>query len=134
MELESLISFKKTYFEPRCVLATTLDRNIQFERLKSQGLSEFECEVAKARAEWYQDYNNKHPGFFDAVIITDNLSQGFGTLKNLVLNYLGLSSVDQIYNPIATGDSESKNSSMNTNYTKSQEKRQLPSEMHKTGE
>lgn len=70
MELESLISFKKNYFEPRCVLVTTLEKNVQSERLKGQGLSEFEREVAKARAEWYEDYNNKHPGFFDAVIIT----------------------------------------------------------------
>lgn len=65
------------------------------------------------------------------------MGQGFGTLKNLVLNYLGLSSIDQIYNPLAavnTADSsDSKNSSMNTNYTKSQEKRQVPSELHKTG-
>lgn len=49
---------------------STLDRTIQCERLKDQGFSEFECEVAKARAEWYEEYNNKHPGFFDAVIIT----------------------------------------------------------------
>ena len=106
----------------------------------------------------YEEHNRDHPGFFDAVIITgifrttvnskisvikfyiflcvfkDNLNQGFITLKNLVLNYLGLSSIEQIYNSmLQNGESDSKNSSMHTNYTKSIDKKYHPSDLHKTG-
>jgi guanylate kinase len=70
MELESLLSFKQTYFEPRCVLVITLDKVSQIQRLISQGCNESECEIAINRTEWYAEYNRDHPGFFDAVIIT----------------------------------------------------------------
>jgi hypothetical protein len=70
MELESLLSFKQTYFEPRCVLIITLDRAVQIQRLLSQGCTENECEIAVNRTEWYAEYNRDHPGFFDAVIVT----------------------------------------------------------------
>ena len=70
MELESLLSFKQTYFEPRCVLILTLDKMMQIQRLINQGCNETECEIAVSRTEWYADYNREHPGFFDAVIVT----------------------------------------------------------------
>lgn len=95
MELESLLSFKQTYFEPRCVLILTLDKKVQNQRLVSQGSNEAECEVAMNRTEWYADYNRDHPGFFDAVISSDDLEEGYENLKNLVLNYLGVSNQDQ---------------------------------------
>jgi hypothetical protein len=67
-------------------------------------------------------------------IYIDNLNQGFITLKNLVLNYLGLSSIDQIYSSILqNGDAESKNSSLQTNLTKSVDKKFQPSELQRTG-
>lgn len=70
MELESLLSFKQTYFEPRCVLIITLDRAVQIQRLLAQSCTENECEIAVNRTEWYAEYNRDHPGFFDAVIVT----------------------------------------------------------------
>lgn len=70
MELESLLSFKQTYFEPRCVLILTMDKLIQAQRLVNQNCSDNECEIAINRAEWYAEFNRDHPGFFDAVIIT----------------------------------------------------------------
>ncbi len=70
MELESLLSFKQTYFGPRCVLIITLDKLVQAQRLVNQNCTDSECEIAISRSEWYAEYNRDHPGFFDAVIIT----------------------------------------------------------------
>lgn len=95
MELESLLSFKQTYFEPRCVLVLTLDKNIQNERLVNQGSNETECQVGVNRTDWYAEFNRNHPGFFDAVISTDNINEGYENLRNLVLNYLGVANQDQ---------------------------------------
>ncbi|CAF0994429.1 unnamed protein product [Brachionus calyciflorus] len=90
MELESLLSFKQTYFEPRCVLILTLDKKIQKKRLLDSNKSESECEVAMNRTEMYAEYNRQHPGFFDAVIESDDAEKGYENLKKLVLNYLGV--------------------------------------------
>lgn len=95
MELESLLSFKQTYFEPRCVLILTLDKMVQAQRLVNQNCSDNECEIAINRSEWYAEYNRDHPGFFDAVIITDDINDGYDNLRNLVLNYLGVANQDQ---------------------------------------
>lgn len=164
LELESLISFKKTYFEPRCVLITTLDRKVQNDRLTNEGLNEIECEIARARSDWYEEYNNQHPGFFDAVILTGNLiktktlyiiryknfidnclfvfflldefNNGFITLKNLVLNYLGVGTMENSLT-INNIEADSKNSSMHTNFTKSMD-RKFPrpdaTDLQRTGE
>jgi hypothetical protein len=70
MELELLLSFKQYYFEPRCVLIATMDKDVQYQRLLNQGCKEKECELALSRSDWYSDYNQNHPGFFDAVIIS----------------------------------------------------------------
>ncbi len=86
MELESLLSFKQTYFEPRCVLVITLDRAVQIQRLLAQNCNENECEIAVNRTEWYAEYNRDHPGFFDAVIVTGkiiNKNYNLKKLKNL---------------------------------------------------
>ncbi|RNA08076.1 leucine-rich repeat and guanylate kinase domain-containing isoform X2, partial [Brachionus plicatilis] len=91
MELESLLSFKQTYFEPRCVLILTLDKQVQMKRLMDQNCSESETEVALNRTDMYANYNQDHPGFFDAVISSDDLDKGYENLKNLVLSYLGVS-------------------------------------------
>lgn len=66
MELESLLSFKQTYFEPRCVLILTMEKKIQLKRLVDLNCSESESEVALNRTEMYANYNQEHPGFFDA--------------------------------------------------------------------
>jgi hypothetical protein len=83
MELESLLSFKQTYFEPRCVLVITLDRAVQIQRLLAQNCNENECEIAVNRTEWYAEYNRDHPGFFDAVIVTGKIINKNYNLKNL---------------------------------------------------
>jgi guanylate kinase len=94
MELESLLSFKQTYFEPRCVLVLSLDENIQKERLKLENnCSEKECEVAVERTSWFAQYNRDHPGFFDSVVITDDINEAYKNLSALVLNYLGISNL-----------------------------------------
>ncbi len=95
MELESLLSFKQTYFEPRCVLILTMDKLVQAQRLVNQNCSDNECEIAISRTEWYAEYNRDHPGFFDAVIITDDINEGYENLRNLVLNYLGVANQEQ---------------------------------------
>ena len=95
MELESLLSFKQTYFEPRCVLVITLDKERHRERLAQLGCSEKEREMALGRAEWYAEYNREHPGFFDTVIVTDDIEQGYQNLKGLILNYLGVEAAEQ---------------------------------------
>ena len=92
MELESLLSFKQYYFEPRCVLIVTLDKGVQYQRLLASGCKERECDLAIARSEWYGEYNQIHPGFFDAVIITGkviNLTQNMSSnAKYLIIPYL----------------------------------------------
>jgi hypothetical protein len=115
MELEGLLAFKKTYFEPRCVLVLTLDKNVQTQRLKNIGCEANEIELAINRTDVYAEYNRDHPGFFDAVIITgkkslyffqlqswhynsrlnfdfsDDTNKGYENLRNLVMSYLGVS-------------------------------------------
>jgi hypothetical protein len=111
-ELEGLLSFKQTYFEPRCVMLITLDKKSQIERLQNDEYNADECEIAVSRTEQYAEYNRNHPGLFDAVIVTgksetffktitglevkgfdceDDLAEGYESLRNLVMTYLGLS-------------------------------------------
>ncbi len=78
-ELEGLVSFRQTYFEPRCVMLITLDKITQIERLNNDDCTEEECEVALNRTEKYAQYNRNHPGLFDAVIVT---SENTKTFKN----------------------------------------------------
>ena len=102
------MSFKQTYYEPRCVLLITLDKKAQIQRLINDDCTDDECEIAVKRVEWYAEYNRQHPGFFDAVIVTgiviklqilffmnknyfeDDLNTGYENLRNLVMTYLGL--------------------------------------------
>jgi guanylate kinase len=86
MELESLLSFKQYYFEPRCVLIITLDKDVQSQRLMQQGCREKECDLALARSDWYSEYNQSHPGFFDSVIISGTTI--FASQRNKKLVYI----------------------------------------------
>lgn len=64
------------------------------KRLIDQNCSESESEVALNRTEMYANYNQEHPGFFDAVISSEDLDKGYENLKNLVLSYLGVSNLE----------------------------------------
>lgn len=134
MELESLLSFKQTYFEPRCVLILTIDKKIQMKRLFEQNCSESESEVAINRTEMYANYNQEHPGFFDAVISSNDLDSGYENLKNLVLNYLGVSNLEiKDTSDYSNFNQHQLSTVQSSRLKKSDEMREQINEMRRTG-
>ena len=91
MELEGMLCLRRIpSLRPRYVLTVPLSSDPHESRLRTRGVySEDEIKEAMARRHLYIDYNNKHPGGFDAVVGTDNLEEAYEQLKKLVLDYLG---------------------------------------------
>ncbi|XP_041833005.1 LOW QUALITY PROTEIN: leucine-rich repeat and guanylate kinase domain-containing protein [Melanotaenia boesemani] len=85
MELESVFSLKKSYFEPRYILLIPTKVENYIDHLRSCGLSTpAQIDVALSRAELYANTNRKHPGFFDNVIPCDDWEEAFQTLQQIV--------------------------------------------------
>ncbi|XP_046341681.2 leucine-rich repeat and guanylate kinase domain-containing protein-like [Haliotis rufescens] len=94
MELEGVLSLKNTYFEPRYVLILPLNHEAHERRLRERGVySEQQIKDTLKRAEMYKDYNQEHPGFFDMLINSDDIQDGYRRLRHLVMDYLGIGSM-----------------------------------------
>ncbi|NXY89248.1 LRGUK protein, partial [Alcedo cyanopectus] len=91
LELEGVHSLKKTYFKPRYILAVPMNREQYEGHLRRTGLfSRPEIEEAVSRVDMYIKTSEDVPGFFDAVVNTDELDEAFTDLSLLVKEYLGL--------------------------------------------
>ncbi|NXM45703.1 LRGUK protein, partial [Gymnorhina tibicen] len=91
LEIEGVRSLKNTYFKPRYVLLVPKDKGKYEEHLRRTGLfTRPEIEEAVSRVDMYLQINQDFPGYFDAVINTDELDEAFKELNLLVKAYLGL--------------------------------------------
>ncbi|BFZ08784.1 hypothetical protein BsWGS_11823 [Bradybaena similaris] len=94
MELEGVLSLKKTYFEPRYVLVIPLDIELHEKRLRARHYhTRAQIFTILKRNDMYIQHNQNHPGFFDMMINSDDISEAYGQLRKLVMDYLGISSV-----------------------------------------
>ncbi|KFQ22874.1 Leucine-rich repeat and guanylate kinase domain-containing protein, partial [Mesitornis unicolor] len=91
LEIEGVRSLKKTYFKPRYILLVPMNKPNYEGHLRRTGLfSRPEIEEAVSRVDMYIKINEDFPGFFDAVVNTDELDEAFTELCFLVKTYLGL--------------------------------------------
>ncbi|XP_010012643.1 PREDICTED: leucine-rich repeat and guanylate kinase domain-containing protein, partial [Nestor notabilis] len=91
LELEGLRSLKNTYFKPRCILIVPLNKAKYEEHLRRKGLfSRPEIEKAVSRVDMYINMSEDFPGYFDAIIYTDELDEAFTDLSFIVRDYLDL--------------------------------------------
>ncbi|XP_072419006.1 leucine-rich repeat and guanylate kinase domain-containing protein isoform X2 [Chiloscyllium punctatum] len=91
MELEGVQSLKKTYFEPRYILLIPMRKEKHRKRLLLRGLyDQSQIDFAVSRVDTYISMNQDHPGYFDAVINSDDLMQAYLQLSQLLREYLNL--------------------------------------------
>ncbi|XP_058153359.1 leucine-rich repeat and guanylate kinase domain-containing protein isoform X2 [Dasypus novemcinctus] len=91
MEIEGVRSLKCSYFEPRYILVVPMNKEKYEGYLRRKGLfSRAEIEFAVSRVDLYIEINQKFPGFFDAVINSDDLDVAYQKLSQLIREYLGL--------------------------------------------
>ncbi|NXX95258.1 LRGUK protein, partial [Centropus bengalensis] len=91
LELEAVHSLKKTYFKPKYILLVPMNKEKYEENLRRKGLfSRSEIEEAVSRVDTYIKISQDCPGYFDAVINTDEPNEAFTELSHLVKEYLGL--------------------------------------------
>ncbi|CAL1526962.1 unnamed protein product [Lymnaea stagnalis] len=91
MELEGVLTLKKTYFEPRYVLVLPLNPEIHERRLHKRGFyTEDQINKSLKRVDVYVKQNQEHPGFFDMMICTDDLAAAYVQLRKIVMDYLGI--------------------------------------------
>ncbi|XP_072327219.1 leucine-rich repeat and guanylate kinase domain-containing protein isoform X2 [Scyliorhinus torazame] len=92
MELEGVRSLKKTYLEPRYILLIPMKTEEHQRRLHLRGLyTKSQIDFATSRVESYISMNQDYPGYFDAVISSDNLMHAYLQLSQLLREYLSLS-------------------------------------------
>ncbi|CAN8210472.1 unnamed protein product [Coccothraustes coccothraustes] len=95
MEIEGVRSLKSTHFKPRCVLLVPMDKVKYREHLRRTGLfSRPEIEEAVSRVDMYLQVSQDCPGFFHAIINTDEVDEAFSKLTLLVKVYLGMEPPD----------------------------------------
>ncbi|XP_054255743.1 leucine-rich repeat and guanylate kinase domain-containing protein [Indicator indicator] len=91
LEVEGVRSLKNTYFKPRYILLVPTDKEKYEGHLRRKGLfSRPEIEEAVSRVDMYLKISQDNPGFFDAVVNTDEMDEAFTELSFLVKAYLGL--------------------------------------------
>ncbi|XP_035759781.1 leucine-rich repeat and guanylate kinase domain-containing protein [Egretta garzetta] len=91
LEIEGVRSLKNTYFKPRYILLVPMDKEKYEGHLRRKGLfSRPEIEEAVSRVDMYIKISQDFPGYFDAVINTDEPEEAFTELSFLVKAYLGL--------------------------------------------
>ncbi|NXK38491.1 LRGUK protein, partial [Piprites chloris] len=91
LEIEGVRSLKCTYFKPRYILVVPTDKEDYEEHLRRTGLfSRPEIEEAVSRVDMYLKISQDFPGYFDAVINTDDLGEAFTELSLLMKMFLGL--------------------------------------------
>ncbi|XP_067915550.1 leucine-rich repeat and guanylate kinase domain-containing protein [Heterodontus francisci] len=92
MEIEGVRSLKKTYLEPRYILLIPMNKEEHKKRLQLRGLySKSQIDYATSRVDNYISMNQNYPGYFDAVINSDDLMQAYMQLSQLLREYLSLS-------------------------------------------
>ncbi|XP_013087335.2 leucine-rich repeat and guanylate kinase domain-containing protein-like [Biomphalaria glabrata] len=92
MELEGVMTLKKTFFEPRYVLVTPLNPEIHERRLRQKGIySEEHIKRTLKRVDLYVKQNQEHPGFFDMMICSDDITVAYKQIQKIVMDYLGIS-------------------------------------------
>lgn len=91
MELEGVLTLKKTHFEARLLLTMPASPFAHEKRMRDRGgYSDESIERVLKRARAYAEYNREHPGFFDLVICDDELADAYRRLRRVVLDYLGI--------------------------------------------
>ncbi|XP_055566678.1 leucine-rich repeat and guanylate kinase domain-containing protein [Falco cherrug] len=93
LEIEGVRSLKNTYFKPRYILLVPMNKQKYEGHLRRKGLfSRPEIEEAISRVDMYIKIGQDFPGYFDAVVDTDELDEAFTELSFLIKAYLGLES------------------------------------------
>ncbi|XP_068027039.1 leucine-rich repeat and guanylate kinase domain-containing protein [Melanerpes formicivorus] len=91
LEVEGARSMKNTYFKPRYILLVPMNKEKYEGHLRRKGLfSRPEIEEAVSRVDMYIKISQDDPGFFDAVVNTDDMDEAFTELSFLIKSYLGL--------------------------------------------
>ncbi|XP_062522841.1 leucine-rich repeat and guanylate kinase domain-containing protein-like isoform X2 [Corticium candelabrum] len=93
MELEGVMSLKKSYFEPRYLLVVPQSLQVHVARMRERGYyTEAEIERVQSRVEKCIQIHQDRPGCFEQAINSDDIDQAYGDLKHLVVQqYLALS-------------------------------------------
>ncbi|NWU93935.1 LRGUK protein, partial [Upupa epops] len=91
LEIEGVRSLKNTYFKPRYILLVPMNKEKYEGHLRRKGLfSRPEIEEAVSRVDMYIKVSQDYPGYFDAVVNTDELDKAFTELSFLVKAFLDL--------------------------------------------
>ncbi|NXM75257.1 LRGUK protein, partial [Serilophus lunatus] len=91
LEIEGVHSLKCTHFKPRYILVVPRDKAKYGEHLRRTGLfSRPQMEEAVSRVDMYLKLSQDFPGYFDAVLNTDELDEAFTELSLLMKRYLGM--------------------------------------------
>ncbi|KAM7022733.1 leucine-rich repeat and guanylate kinase domain-containing protein [Passerculus sandwichensis] len=99
MEIEGVRSLKRTHFRPRCILLVPKDKEKYGEHLRRTGLfTRPEMDEAVARVDTYLQECQDSPGFYDAIINTDELEEALTDLALIVKVYLGMEPPDVLEN------------------------------------
>ncbi|XP_020858011.1 leucine-rich repeat and guanylate kinase domain-containing protein isoform X1 [Phascolarctos cinereus] len=92
LEIEGVRSLKHSYFEPRYILLVPMNKEKYEGNLRRMGLfSRSEIEFSVSRVDYYVRINQDNPGYFDALINTDDMNLAYQKLCELIRQYLALS-------------------------------------------
>ncbi|KAM5173153.1 leucine-rich repeat and guanylate kinase domain-containing protein [Mantella aurantiaca] len=96
MEIEGVRSLKNSYFKPRYILLLPMNKEKYEGWLRRKGLfTRPEIDVAVSRVDMYIKIHQDCPGYFDAVINTDDIDEAYRELRLLVKEYLSLTETGQ---------------------------------------
>ncbi|XP_059581727.1 leucine-rich repeat and guanylate kinase domain-containing protein isoform X2 [Alligator mississippiensis] len=91
LEIEAVRSLKNSYFQPRYILLVPMNKERYEGHLRRKGIfSRPEIEEAITRVDMYIKINQDSPGYFDAIIDTDDLDEAYTKLSLIIKEYLGL--------------------------------------------
>ncbi|XP_072922892.1 leucine-rich repeat and guanylate kinase domain-containing protein [Hemitrygon akajei] len=91
MELEGVRSLKKTYLEPRYILLIPQDKKDHEKRLRIKGpYTESQINNVLSRVDDCINMNQTFPGYFDVVVNSDELTDTYTQLSQLIKEYLSL--------------------------------------------
>ncbi|KAM8979500.1 leucine-rich repeat and guanylate kinase domain-containing protein isoform 2-T2 [Sarcophilus harrisii] len=109
LEIEGVRSLKHSYFEPRYILLVPMNKEKYEGNLRRMGLfSRSEIEFSVSRVDYYIEINQDYPGYFDALINTDDMNIAYQKLCKLIREYLGLSEQLAKSTPSTSGPSSSR--------------------------
>jgi len=97
MDLQGVRTLKNTYFEPRYVLiCPKSSTDYTFRMFKRDVYTKEQIEkIISEQVREYAQVDQDCPGFFDMVISSDNLEDGYQRLRQLVMDYLGISELSK---------------------------------------